>query len=98
MFMPGHDYLPFQFLSRRSNDRTDEYGGVLENRARLLREMLEDTKEAVGESCAVAMRLSVDELHGPQGITSDGEGREVVAMLAELPDLWDVNVSGSLRQ
>ena len=92
----GHDYMPFQFLSRRSNDRTDEYGGVLENRARLLREMLEDTKEAVGGSCAVALRLSVDELHGPQGITSDGEGRDVVAMLAELPDLWDVNVSGSL--
>ena len=92
----GHDYMPFQFLSRRSNSRTDEYGGVLENRARLLREMLEDTKEAVGESCAVALRLSVDELHGPQGITSEGEGRDVVAMLAELPDLWDVNVSGSL--
>jgi dimethylamine/trimethylamine dehydrogenase len=92
----GHDYMPFQFLSRRSNDRSDEYGGALENRARLLREMLEDTKEAVGESCAVALRLSVDELHGPQGITSEGEGRDVVAMLAELPDLWDVNVSGSL--
>lgn len=92
----GHDYMPFQFLSRRSNSRTDEYGGVLENRARLLREMLEDTKEAVGGSCAVALRLSVDELHGPWGITSEGEGRDVVAMLAELPDLWDVNVSGSL--
>ena len=92
----GHDYLPFQFLSRRSNDRSDEYGGSLENRVRLLREMLEDTKEAIGESCAVALRLAVDELHGPQGITSDGEGRDVVAMLAELPDLWDVNVAGSL--
>ncbi len=92
----GHDYLPFQFLSRRSNDRSDEYGGALENRARLLREMLEDTKEAAGGSCAVALRLSVDELHGPHGITSEGEGRDVVAMLAELPDLWDVNVSGSL--
>ena len=63
-------------------DRTDEYGGALENRARLLREMIEDTKEAVGGSCAVALRLAVDELHGPQGITSEGEGREVVAMLA----------------
>ena len=92
----GHDYMPFQFLSRRSNDRTDEYGGALQNRARLLREMLEDTKEAVGGSCAVALRLSVDELHGPHGVTSEGEGRDVVAMLAELPDLWDVNVSGSL--
>ena len=92
----GHDYLPFQFLSRRSNDRGDAYGGSLENRVRLLREMIEDTKEAVGDSCAVAVRLAVDELHGPRGITSDGEGREIVAMLAELPDLWDVNVAGAL--
>ncbi len=92
----GHDYLPFQFLSARSNDRGDAYGGPLENRARLLREMIEDTKDAVGDRSAVALRLAVDELHGPRGITSEGEGRDVVAMLAELPDLWDVNVAGAL--
>ena len=92
----GHDYLPFQFLSGRSNTRGDDYGGSLENRARLLREMIEDTKEAVGGTCAVALRMAVDELHGPRGITSEGEGREVVEMLAELPDLWDVNVAGAL--
>ena len=92
----GHDYLPFQFLSRRHNHRSDSYGGSLENRVRLLREMIEDTKEAVGDKCAVAVRLAVDELHGPAGITSEGEGHDIVAMLAELPDLWDVNVAGSL--
>jgi dimethylamine/trimethylamine dehydrogenase len=36
-----------QFLSRQTNDRTDNYGGSLENRVRLLREVLIDTKEAV---------------------------------------------------
>lgn len=92
----GHDYLPFQFLSPRHNRRVDDYGGSLANRVRLLREMIEDTKDAVGDTCAVAVRLAVDELHGPGGITSEGEGREIVAMLAELPDLWDVNVAGSL--
>ncbi len=92
----GHDYLPFQFLSRRTNTRNDAYGGPLENRARLLREMLEDTREAVGDTCAVAIRLAVDELHGPGGICAEEEGRDVVAMLAELPDLWDVNVAGAL--
>ena len=92
----GHDYLPFQFLSRRTNTRGDDYGGPLENRARLLREMLEDTREAVGDTCAVAIRLAVDELHGPGGICAEDEGRDVVAMLAELPDLWDVNVAGAL--
>jgi dimethylamine/trimethylamine dehydrogenase len=92
----GHDYLPFQFLSPRTNTRNDEYGGSLENRTRLIREMIEDTKDAVGGSCGVAVRLAVDELHGPGGITSDGEGRDALALLAELPDLWDVNVAGSL--
>jgi len=90
----GHDYLPFQFLSPRTNRRTDEYGGPLANRVRLLRELIEETREAVGPDRAVAVRLAVDELHGSGGVTSEGEGREIVAMLAELPDLWDVNVGG----
>lgn len=92
----GHDYLPFQFLSRRTNQRSDAYGGSVENRVRLLREMLDDTREAVGDTCAVALRMAVDELHGPAGITSESEGREIVSLLADLPDLWDVNVAGAL--
>ncbi|MDH3919722.1 MAG: NADH:flavin oxidoreductase, partial [Rhodospirillales bacterium] len=39
------------FLSRRHNDRGDEYGGSLENRVRIVRELTEDAKEAVGDSC-----------------------------------------------
>ncbi len=91
----GHGLtLAMQFLMRRINDRTDEYGGSLENRVRFLRELIEETKEAVGDKCAVAVRFAVDELLGEAGISSQGEGHDVVAMLAELPDLWDVNVSG----
>jgi dimethylamine/trimethylamine dehydrogenase len=82
-----------QFLERRKNDRIDEYGGSLENRARLLRELIEDTKEAVGDRCAVAVRFAADELIGKVGLTHDGEARDVVEMLAELPDLWDINIS-----
>jgi dimethylamine/trimethylamine dehydrogenase len=90
----GHDMSVLQhFLSRRHNDRSDEYGGSLENRLRLTREILIDTKEAVGDRCAVAFRFAVDELLGAEGISAEGEGRAVVEMLAELPDLWDVNVS-----
>ena len=85
--------LAMDFLSRRINRRSDEYGGCLENRARLLRELVEETKDAVGDRCAVAVRLAVDELMGEAGIMAESEGREVVEMLAELPDLWDVNVS-----
>lgn len=82
-----------QFLLRRYNDRTDEYGGSLENRVRLFRELLEDTKEAVGDTCAVAARFAVEELLGEDGLTHQGEGHDILALLAELPDLWDVNLS-----
>lgn len=90
----GHNLtLLMHFLSRRFNQRTDEYGGSLENRARLFKEVLEETIDAVGDSCAIAVRFAVDELLGPMGITCESEGREVVEMLAEIPDLWDVNIS-----
>ncbi len=91
----GHNLsLAMHFLLPRYNDRTDEYGGSLENRARFLKELIEDTKDAVGDTCAVAVRLAVEELLGDEGITHQGEGHDIVAMLAELPDLWDVNISG----
>jgi dimethylamine/trimethylamine dehydrogenase len=90
----AHDLaLPMHFLQRRRNQRIDEYGGSLENRVRLLRELIEDTRDAVGDRCAVAVRFATEEFLGDDGISADGEAREVVAMLAELPDLWDVNVS-----
>ena len=59
---------PQHFLSRRYNRRTDEYGGSLANRARLLREIIEDTKDAVGDRCGVSVRIRVDELLGPAGL------------------------------
>ncbi|MDE2306125.1 MAG: NAD(P)-binding protein [Gammaproteobacteria bacterium] len=91
----AHDLsLAMHFLLSRHNHRRDEYGGLLENRVRILRELVEDTREAVGDRCAVAVRLAVDEKLGAAGLQADGEGRDIVAMLAELPDLWDVNVSG----
>ena len=85
--------LAFHLLSK-DNDRSDEYGGSLENRTRFFRELIEDTKEAVGDTCAVAVRFAVDELLGQDGMQFDGEAHDIVAMLAELPDLWDVNISG----
>ncbi|AOF88283.1 NAD(P)-binding protein [Sinorhizobium sp. RAC02] len=90
----GHDMSVLQhFLSRRHNDRSDEYGGSFENRLRLFREIIDDTREAIGDTCALAIRLAVDELMGPTGITSEGEGKDIITALAELPDLWDVNLS-----
>ena len=80
------------FISRVLNQRTDEYGGSLENRTRLLREVLEDTVEAIGDTCAVAIRFTVDELTGPDAATDPVETRDIVEMFAEVPDLWDVNM------
>lgn len=89
----AHGYLPAQFLSPVLNQRTDEYGGSFENRARLIKELLEDTKDAVGDTCAVAFRFAVDNLDVDVGIHHDGEGRDLVEYVAELPDLWDVNIA-----
>jgi dimethylamine/trimethylamine dehydrogenase len=79
------------FLSRRYNDRTDEYGGSVENRARLLREILEDTVETVAGRAAVACRICVDEQLGERGIDR-AEIEEVLGLVGELPDVWDLMV------
>jgi dimethylamine/trimethylamine dehydrogenase len=79
------------FLSRRFNLRDDEYGGTLENRARLLREVLEDTLEECDRRAAVACRVVVDELLGEEGIERP-EIEQLFELVGELPDLWDVMV------
>jgi dimethylamine/trimethylamine dehydrogenase len=84
--------LLYQFLVPRFNHRTDEYGGTLKNRVRLVREVLEDTREAVGGECAIAFRFAVDELLGKDGMNK-AEAEDIVGALADLPDLWDVNVA-----
>jgi len=84
----SHGYLLATFLSPVLNTRTDEYGGSLSNRVRLVRELIEETKEAVGDACAVAVRFAADEGVGEPA----GERREMLSLLAELPDLWDINI------
>jgi dimethylamine/trimethylamine dehydrogenase len=91
----GHSYLPLQFLSPFYNKRTDSYGGSLENRARFWLEILEEVRAAVGDDCAVAVRLCVEAL-GPAGVELD-EGIGFVVLADHLVDLWDVNV-GSITE
>ena len=86
----AHWYLLRQFLLS-SNTRTDEYGGSLENRARLLRELIEETKEAVGDTCAVAVRFSAS-TGGEDDNQDTAEPRAMLELLADLPDLWDITV------
>jgi 2,4-dienoyl-CoA reductase-like NADH-dependent reductase (Old Yellow Enzyme family) len=54
----AHGYLISQFLSPRSNQRTDRWGGSLENRARFLRETVRAVRAAVGADFAVAAKLN----------------------------------------
>ncbi|TDQ83868.1 dimethylamine/trimethylamine dehydrogenase [Dongia mobilis] len=77
------------FLSRATNQRSDEYGGSLENRARLMRELIAEARDAVGDSCGITLRLSLDEIVGDLGF-SNAELRDLIAMHADLPDLWDL--------
>jgi len=88
----SHEYLLAQFLSPIHNQRTDEYGGSVENRIRLVRELIEETKDAVGDTCAVAVRMAADDGTGTAEQPVSEERREMFNILAELPDLWDVNI------
>jgi dimethylamine/trimethylamine dehydrogenase len=83
-----HGYLLSYFQSPE-NPRTDEYGGSPENRIRLARELIEETKEAVGDTCAVVVRFSAG------GGERDGEPvteehHALLELVADLPDLWDL--------
>lgn len=90
----AHDLSLLQdFLVTNTNKRTDEYGGVFENRVRLLKETLSDVKDAVGGSCAVAVRFAVEERRWQSNLNIRDDGRRVIETLADVPDLWDVNVS-----
>ena len=92
-----HGYLLSHFLSADTNTRSDEYGGSMENRARLLRELIEDTKDAVGDRCAVAVRYSVGGDDGEDPSLTN-ERRDRLEMLAELPDLWDININNYYQE
>ena len=88
----AHNLSTFQhFLSPWSNLRDDDYGGTLANRARLLREVLEDTREECAGRAAVACRIVVDELRGADGIQR-GDLDGIFELIGELPDVWDVMV------
>src|ERR1019366_1653850 len=85
----GHNLsVLHHFLSRRYNQRTDSYGGSVANRARLLAEILADTREECAGRAAVACRLPGEEGAGAAGITRD-EAAEVISLLDDLPDVWD---------
>jgi len=78
----AHGYLSHQFLSSRSNKRTDLYGGSLENRSRFLRNMYLKMRVKVGADYCLGFRISGDE-HMPDGLSHE-EVKEVCKIMEEL--------------
>jgi NADPH-dependent 2,4-dienoyl-CoA reductase/sulfur reductase-like enzyme len=87
----AHGWLLHQFLNARTNHRTDEYGGSLENRMRFPLEVLQAVHEAVGHKMAVDVRVSTGGLLSPYG---QQDIQEVIAFLkAAKPYIVGANVS-----
>jgi len=89
----AHGYLLHQFLSPLSNVRDDEYGGSLENRARLLLEVVRAVRTAVGEDVPLLVRLSATDW------AEGGVDQEQVAAVAGWArdagaDLFDISTGG----
>ena len=89
----GHSYLISQFLSPTTNDRTDEFGGSAENRARFCRMVIDEVRKAVGPRVPISLRLSVDEL--PNLTIKTGVDATVAEIKKYNPDLV-VNSTGSV--
>lgn len=79
----AHGYLLSQFLSPLANRREDRWGGALENRARLLLEVVRAVRAAVSPAFCVAVKLNSADFQ--RGGFDTGDARRVIGMLGELP-------------
>ena len=77
----AHAYLPSQFLSPFTNRRDDDWGGSLENRVRLHREIYKDIRAKVGEDYPVLIKLGVQD--GFSGGLELDEGARAAQLLAQ---------------
>jgi dimethylamine/trimethylamine dehydrogenase len=91
----GMGYLPYQFLMSDYNQRTDAYGGSVRNRVRLVEELIDAVREATGGRCAVALRISMQELRARPSEVAPTEAHEVIGYLKDAPDLFDVKMDYS---
>ena len=87
----GHGYLFDEFLSPASNTRTDEWGGPIENRARLLCETVREIRRRLGAGFPLWARINAFEAHRPGGTTIDDA--IAAAQLAVAAGLDAVHVS-----
>ncbi|WP_299561217.1 FAD-dependent oxidoreductase [uncultured Mycolicibacterium sp.] len=81
------------------NTRTDEYGGSVENRTRFHREVLSAIRAAIGDDCAIGLRLGVDTLDPPfglgeRGLRAGGDVPRILQILDDYVDYWDFVIGG----
>ncbi|MCZ4353570.1 FAD-dependent oxidoreductase [Roseovarius aestuarii] len=91
----GMGYLPYQFLLSDYNHRTDDYGGSVANRTRLIVDLIDAVREATHGRNAVALRISMQELRGRPSDIALSEAHEVIDLLKDAPDLFDVKMDTS---
>ncbi|MFM7028282.1 MAG: FAD-dependent oxidoreductase [Chakrabartia sp.] len=87
----GHGYLLSSFISPKTNSRTDEYGGPIENRLRLLLEVIASVRAAVGPDFPVWVKLDSAEIGKKGGITL--EDAKVAARMVEAAGVDAITVS-----
>ena len=89
----AHGYLICQFLSAELNRRTDEYGGSLANRSRILFEIIDGIRAECGDGLAIAVRLSPERFGMLMGEIVEVFGQLVDGGQVELIDmsLWDID-------
>ncbi|MEA4894710.1 MAG: FAD-dependent oxidoreductase [Oscillospiraceae bacterium] len=87
----GHSYLISQFLSPTMNDRTDEFGGSAENRARCCRMVIDEVRATVGPHVPISLRLSTDEL--VEGGNTLDDCLEYLEYLNDGVDIFDTSAA-----
>ncbi|QCK16288.1 NADH:flavin oxidoreductase/NADH oxidase family protein [Mangrovivirga cuniculi] len=86
----AHGYLLSQFLSPRTNQRNDKWGGSIENRSRLLRIIIEKVRETVGPEFPISVKLNSSDFQ--RGGFTEEDSLWVVKMLDELNiDLLEIS-------
>lgn len=96
----AHGYVSLWggFMSPFTNTRTDKYGGSWENRLRFPAETIQAMRQALGEDYPIFIRVSADELFGPEGVTIEDTVKYTVPIMEEAGvDCFDVTMGAQLH-
>lgn len=92
----AHGYIISEFLSKVSNQRTDQYGGSFENRTRFLVEVIDEIKSQVPPNFPVLIRIHGSDLHKDNPDTwTDDDATKLATLIADKVDLIDVSAGGN---